>query len=39
MADNYCSSSSFVKVPKNKIEKARLIIERIKNELRNDDSQ
>ena len=39
MADNYCESSSFVKVPKNKIEKARLIIERIENELRNDDNE
>jgi len=37
MANNYCESSSFLKVPEDKIEKAQVIIDRVINELENDE--
>lgn len=36
MANNYCNSSSFLPVPKEKIEQAKVILERVVEEIEND---
>jgi len=37
MANNYCESSSFLEIPKDKIDKAQTIIDRVVKELEDDE--
>ena len=38
MANNYCEGSSFLKVPEDKIEKVQAIIDRVVDEMENDEN-